>query len=170
MKNRRDFVVAAATALPIAAVSLQSTAASGGGLYERYIEVIRKWKANDLDGVMAHIHEEIVWYPFVGGPPVLGKAAMRKYLEGLAGHRESNDWRVFHHAELGERLFVEGADDYRTDQGVRIAVPYAGVLEYRDGLIIGWRDYADVATVTEMKKSGKIPADVLPLVDRKGEP
>lgn len=169
MKNRRDFVVAAA-ALPAMATAATAATAAPGTLYGRYIDVIRKWKANDIDGVMAHIHDEIVWYPFVGGPPVLGKAAMRKYLEGLAGHRASNDWRVFHHAELGQRLFVEGADDFRTDQGVRIAVPYAGVLEYRDGLIIGWRDYADVATVTEMKKSGQIPADVLPLVDRKGEP
>lgn len=169
MKNRRDFVVAAA-ALPAIATATTAAAGASGTLYGRYIDLIRKWKAHDIDGVMAHIHEEIVWYPFVGGPPVLGKAAMRKYLEGLAGKRQSNDWRVFFHAERGEQLFVEGADDFRTDQGVRIAVPYAGVLDYRDGLIVGWRDYADVGLVGEMKKSGSIPADVLPLVDRKGEP
>ena len=40
-------------------------------------------------------------------------------------------WRIFAHAESGDRLFLEGVDEYRTGDGKRMALPYAGVLEFR---------------------------------------
>ena len=41
-------------------------------------------------------------------------------------------------------VFVERSDDiYRDDDSLIAAVPVVGVIEFRDNLIMSWRDYCD---------------------------
>jgi limonene-1,2-epoxide hydrolase len=49
-------------------------------------------------------------------------------------------------------LFVEGVDEYVTPQGVVVAAPYAGVLEFSGGLVTGWRDYVDVGVIAAQRR------------------
>jgi limonene-1,2-epoxide hydrolase len=75
-------------------------------------------------------------------------------------------WRIFAYAESGDRLFIEGVDDYRTSDGNRVAAPYAGVLEFRGDLIIGWRDYVDLGVVAQQKSGEPLSKQVAGLLDR----
>jgi limonene-1,2-epoxide hydrolase len=173
--DRRTFVTAtgaAAAALPTALALAPGAAAAGRDFdpYRAFLDLVRAWQKHDIDAVLAKMTEDVVWYPAVGAPPVNGKAGVRQVLEQFAPKRREERWKVFHHAVNGDRLFVEGVDAYTDDQGRRIAMPYAGVIEYRGGLIAGWRDYFDIGTLNRMKAGEPVPAILEPLVSRPGEP
>jgi uncharacterized protein (TIGR02246 family) len=177
--DRRRFVggaagaaVAATAAVLAGSVPGEARAAPKAAFdpYEAFLGLIRAWHEHDIDAVLALLAEDIVWYPAVGSPPVQGRDGVRKVLEQFAPKRRQENWKIFHHAVNGERLFVEGVDDYLDDQGRRVAVPYAGVVEYRGGQITGWRDYFDVSTLNRMKAGEPIPEAIVPLISRPGAP
>jgi limonene-1,2-epoxide hydrolase len=137
------------------------------GLFGILQQLILAWQDKDIDRVVAFLHEDIVWHYAAGPmPPVRGKAKAAKLLHGLQGDMHAVQWRIFHYAEAGERLFVEGVDDYTTADGRRVAAPYAGVLEFKDGKIIGWRDYVDLSVIESHKRGEPLSAHVDALIDR----
>lgn len=174
--ERRGFLGAiGAASLATGAVGVTAAVAAEGPVtrhdyYGIYLDVIRAWKTHDAEAVLARMADDIVWYVFVSQPPVKGKADARAMLAKLAPERHAENWRVFHHAVSGSRLFVEGVDDFTDAKDHRIAVPYAGIVEFRDGLITGWRDYFDAGTLDKMKAGGPVPDAIEPLVSRKGQP
>jgi limonene-1,2-epoxide hydrolase len=129
--------------------------------------VIAAWTAGDIDGALAHMHDDIIWhYAAAVAPPARGKAKARKFLVSFKAQITAVRWRLFDHAESGDRLFVEGVDEYDATDGAVVRAPYAGVLDFEGDLIIGWRDYVDVG-VMESQKVGTAPsAWVLALSDR----
>ena len=138
-----------------------------GSRYAILRQVIEAWQAKDIDRVVAHMHDDIVWhYAAAAMPPVRGKAAARKLLERFQTDMHAIQWRIFAHAEAGDRLFLEGVDDYRTSDGRRVAAPYAGVLDFRGDLIIGWRDYVDLGVVAQQKAGEPLSPQVEMLLDR----
>ena len=130
-------------------------------------QVIEAWQAKDIDGVLSHMADDVVWhYAAPALPPVRGKPAARKLLQRFGADMHGIQWRIFAHAEAGDRLFVEGVDDYTTTDGRRVAAPYAGVLEFRGDLICGWRDYVDLGVMDAQKAGEPLSAQVLALLDR----
>lgn len=138
-----------------------------GAHFQTFQKLIAAWKARDVETVLAFMSEDVVWhYAAAAMPPTRGKPAARKLLQRFLGDMHDVQWRIFSHAETGERLFVEGVDEYRTPDGKTVATPYAGVLDFRDGLICGWRDYVDLG-VAAAQKAGEPPSrQVLELLDR----
>lgn len=128
--------------------------------------LIASWRRHDIDAVLPLLHEDLVWHYHVGSKPMRGRAGARRILEVLAQRQKEIGWRIFHLAEVGERLFVEGADVYTTPDGVRIEVPYMGILEFKDGLIIGWRDYVDSAVVARLEAGEARPDFLTALTSR----
>jgi limonene-1,2-epoxide hydrolase len=129
--------------------------------------VIAAWTARDIDGALAHMHDDIVWhFAAAVAPPARGKAKARKFLENFKSELTEVRWRLFDSAETGDRLFVEGVDEFTTTTGAVVRAPYAGVLEFEGDLIIGWRDYVDVAVMEAQKAGGEASAWVMALVDR----
>jgi limonene-1,2-epoxide hydrolase len=111
--------------------------------------------------------DDIVWhYAAPGLPPVRGKAAAEKLLRKLQADMHDIQWRIFAHAESGDRLFLEGVDEYRTGDGKRMALPYAGVLEFRGDQIAAWRDYVDLGVLADQKAGKPFTAQVKTLLDR----
>lgn len=138
-----------------------------GRCYAILQHVIQAWQAKDLDRVLAFMDDEIVWhYAAPAMPPVRGKAAARKLLQRFQADMHGIQWRIFAYSETGDRLFIEGVDDYRTTDGQRVAVPYAGVLEFRGDLIVGWRDYVDLAVIEQQKAGQPLSRQVEALLDR----
>jgi limonene-1,2-epoxide hydrolase len=138
-----------------------------GTRYALLLQVIEAWQAKNVEAVIARLHDDIVWhYAAPGLPPVRGKAAARKLLARFQADMHGITWRIFAHAELGDRLFVEGVDDYTTGDGKRVATPYAGVLDFRDDLIIGWRDYVDLGVIASQKAGGGLSQHVAELLER----
>ncbi len=138
-----------------------------GRCYSTLLKVIETWQAKDVEGVLAHMHEDIIWhYAAAAMPPIRGKAMARKLLSRFQEDMHGIQWRIFAHAEVGETLFIEGVDDYQSTDGHRIAAPYAGVLDFRDGLIIGWRDYVDIGVIALQKTGEPLSKQVLELINR----
>ncbi len=129
--------------------------------------IIAAWKAKDIDAVLGRMHEDIVWHFAVAAePPLRGKAQARKFLTRFGGTMTNIRWRIFDYAESGDRLFVEGVDEFDTTDGLVVAAPYAGVLDFKDGLVIGWRDYVDVGVMAGQQSGKPISDQVKALIDR----
>lgn len=140
-------------------------------LYAILQQVIHAWQAKDIDRALGFMADDIVWhYAVAVMPPVRGKAAARKLLERFQADMHRIEWRIFAHAEAGDRLLVEGVDDYRTAEGRRVATPYAGILDFRGDLIAGWRDYVDLSVMTQQKAGEPLTRQVLELLDREVAP
>ena len=134
---------------------------------ETYKAIIEAWRAKDIDGVLALMDEAVVWhFAAAAEPPAIGKAGARKLLQRMSGDIAALRWRVFDYAQTADRLFVEGVDEYDTIDGVTIAAPFAGVLEFKDGLVVAWRDYVDVGVLAAQRAGAPISAQVKALMDR----
>ena len=135
--------------------------------YEILKTLIAAWSAGDIDAALAHMSDDIVWhYAAAIAPPLTGKVKARKFLERFKAELQEVRWRIFDYAERGDRLFVEGVDEYIAKDGARVLAPYAGVLQFRGDLICAWRDYLDVAVVDAQKAGAPASAWVAALVDR----
>lgn len=79
---------------------------------------------------------------------VTGPAGVRSVLEPFFGRVLENDLQVLRQASQGSTVFLERLDRHRlADRWIEL--PVTGVFEVRDGKITIWRDYFDLATLTQ---------------------
>jgi limonene-1,2-epoxide hydrolase len=129
--------------------------------------LIDAWRSKDIEGVLSFMDEDVVWhYAAAIAPPLKGKAKARKFLEGMAPQVSEVTWRIFDYAERGDKLFVEGVDEYMSVDGRLISAPYAGVVEFRQGKIIGLREYFDLGVVNALKSGEELKEHVRVLIAR----
>ncbi len=129
--------------------------------------LIAAWRRQDVEGVLQYIHDDISWNNSAGlRAPLKGKAEMRKALERMAEGIEESRWRLFDCAEVGDTVWMEGVDEFIGTDGTRVAVPYAGLLEFEDGLIIDWREYFQGQLIEDMRAGKGVSAHVEAMLDR----
>ncbi|HEY2658207.1 MAG TPA: nuclear transport factor 2 family protein [Caulobacteraceae bacterium] len=129
--------------------------------------LIEDWKAGDIDAVLARMTDDIEWhYAAAVAPPLRGKIKARKFLEKFKSELREVRWRIFDHAETGDRLFVEGVDEYVAKDGAVVAAAYAGVMEFDGDLVRAWRDYIDVGVIEAQKAGGLTHPWIATLIDR----
>ncbi|MAK64752.1 MAG: limonene-1,2-epoxide hydrolase [Maricaulis sp.] len=133
-------------------------------LIETVHRVINAWKTGDIETVLDQLDEDVTYHYVVGHKPLEGRDKVRRFLEKFGAGQTEIAWRITHHLEAGNRLFVEGVDDYVDADGVRIQTPYAGVFEFRNGKIWRWRDYVDTGAIAAAKRGEPVPEWVLPLL------
>jgi limonene-1,2-epoxide hydrolase len=135
--------------------------------FETMKALIAAWTAGDIDGALAHMSDDIVWhYAAAVAPPLRGKEKARKFLTRFKSEITEVRWRLFDYAERGDKLFVEGVDEFTTTDGHLVAAPYAGVLEFRGDLIRDWRDYVDVGVMDAQKRGEGRSAWVTEMIER----
>jgi limonene-1,2-epoxide hydrolase len=100
------------------------------------------WNANNLDRVVACLHEEVVYHN-IPLAPIHGRAAVDAYLRGK-GRFDWVDWKLIALAASGATVLTERIDDFSIG-GQRVSLPVMGAFEVVDGLIRAWRDYFDLA-------------------------
>lgn len=138
---------------------------------QQFQAVIDGWKRKDVDFVLAQMTDDIVWHFAAAiAPPAKGKAEARAFIDQFGANIGEVRWRIFHHAEIGDRLFVEGVDEYTTRDGIDIAAPYAGVIEFRGDRISGWRDYVDRGVIEGQKAGKGWSPQVTELIARPAQP
>ena len=129
--------------------------------------VIAAWRKQDVEGVLRQVHENITWNNSGGlRPPIQGKAEMRAALQRMAGEIGECRWRLFDVAEVNGRVWMEGVDEFFNKAGVRIPVPYAGVLEFQDGLIVKWREYFEGRLIDRALAGKGVSPQVEAMLDR----
>jgi ketosteroid isomerase-like protein len=164
--DRRRFVKSAA-AVSLAAGATTAAAKSGKPDYLAVAKaMITSWRAGDLDGMLVHIADDIVWHSHVGSPPLVGKPAMKEFATKLMGMMKDVRWRVFDTAQHRDRLYLEGVDDFVASDGRRIVIPYLGVLVFRDMKVTEWRDYFDRALFDRLKAGEPLPDYLKSLTER----
>mgnify|MGYP001764220455 CR=1 FL=1 len=102
-------------------------------------------EAQDNEAFLQHLTEDVEYVFHVGSRGVTGKDGVRRFLAKYRTIAENVVWRVDRVAESGDCLFIEGYEEY-TDKrtGERIAHPYMGIMEFRDGKVAKWRDYFEM--------------------------
>lgn len=116
--------------------------------------MIDAWKRGDIEGVLSCLTDDVEYHYIVGARPLIGKDWVRKFLDKFGAGQTDIRWRIVNHASQGDKLLVEGIDDYVDADGVRIRTPYMGIFQIRDGKICEWRDYVDTGLIT-LAKSGE---------------
>ena len=165
--DRRDFILAAPLLAGAATATAVSVAAEPQGAHYGAVKgVITGWRRGDLRAVLDLCADDITWYSHVGSPPIVGKAAMEKFMGVLAGQMREVRWRIFHYAEAGDAAFTEGVDDFTSPEGRRVALPYAGIMRFRDGKIVEWRDYFDRGLFDRLKAGEEPPPHIASLAGR----
>ena len=129
--------------------------------------VIHAWRRLDIDGVLSHVHDDLIWNNSGGlNPPLIGKAAMRETLEEFASITKEGKQRLFAWAEVGDTVWMEGVEEIIANDGRHIAIPYAGILDFEDGLIKNWREYFEGRILEDMMEGGEMSPEVAALIDR----
>lgn len=135
--------------------------------FDQFKSVIEAWKRKDVDAVIDAMSDDIVWhYAAAIAPAARGKKEARAFLDKFGAGIGEVSWRIFHYAETENRLFVEGVDEYVTTKGVKVAAPYAGVIEFSGDKISAWRDYVDRGVIDSMKAGNPYPDQVKELINR----
>ena len=163
--DRRTLLIAAAGAL--AASPALSQEKPMPPLYAVQMAIIEAWHHQDVEGVLVHLTDDIVWHNSSGlNPAIRGKSAMRTTLQAMAKVIKTNKWRIFDHAENADRLFIEGVDEFWLTTGEHVAIPYAGVLQFRGARVSEWREYFDGRLSAAMKAGQPITAEQQALISR----
>ncbi len=103
---------------------------------------IAAWNRMDFEAIIAALDEN-VRYHNIPMDPVHGREAVRAYLRG-AWRFEEVDWQLVHIAADGDVVLTERVDNFVIN-GKGVSLPIMGAFHVRDGLIVEWRDYFDLA-------------------------
>ena len=109
------------------------------------------WNANDMDAVLACLHEDVLYHN-VPMEPVHGREAVRAYLARIGGF-DWVDWKLRAIAVNGNVVLTERSDDFGL-RGRTIRLPVMGTFEVEGGLIRAWRDYFDLAMYRRQLEQG----------------
>ncbi len=110
------------------------------------IEAVRQANLDDDDDAfLACLTDDIEYHYHMGTRPLLGKEWVAKFLNKYREVTTDVLWRIDRFAEKDDMVFVEGYEEYTdTRTNERIAHPYMGIFEFRDGKIAKWRDYFEM--------------------------
>lgn len=131
--------------------------------------MIDAWKRGDIEGVLSCLTDDVEYHYIVGARPLIGKDWVRKFLVKFGAGQTDIRWRIVNHASNGDKLLVEGIDDYVDADGIRIRTPYMGIFQIRDGRICRWRDYVDTGLINLAKSGKEFPEWLSRLVQQGGQ-
>ena len=98
-------------------------------------------KARDKAAFLAFFDPAIEYHYHVGSRPLIGVEWVDRFITKYWRDHSQTEWVLVNWAENGDVILTEGREDYVNAAGVSISHPYMGVIEFREGKIIAWRDY-----------------------------
>jgi limonene-1,2-epoxide hydrolase len=124
------------------------------------------WEVGRIDAIVSRFATDAIWHFSAGTkPPAVGHAAIASFLRGYAAIASGSKIQILRTAQSGDTLFFEASDRFQAG-GRSVVVPYAGVVSFRDGLILDWRDYFDRVLVDG---PGTLPGFAHSLLARPGQ-
>jgi limonene-1,2-epoxide hydrolase len=109
---------------------------------------MKAWNNRDLDAIMDHFTEDAAYANVPMGPPNVGKADIRTFIEGFIGMASSIEFVVHNQVEGSNGVVMNERTDILELNDNRVELPVMGVFELEDGKISAWRDYFDMAAFT----------------------
>ena len=104
------------------------------------------WARQDHTEVLELVHDDVVYQNMPFTDVMKGKAAIAGFMAKFGKGMQDIHVDMRHIVEVDNVVFHEGVENY-TRKGRKVSLPYCGVFEFKDGKIIGWRDYFDYATL-----------------------
>jgi limonene-1,2-epoxide hydrolase len=111
---------------------------------QRVRSFIGAWKRNDLDEIMSFFAEDCVYHN-IPLEPVRGLEATRVVLKSFSSMASRVEWVLHQIAENEAGVVLTERTDRFEIGGRWIELPVMGSFELRDGKIVAWRDYFDLA-------------------------
>lgn len=110
-------------------------------------DFIAAWGAKDLERIMSFFAPDAVYTNVPMDPPNRGTEAIRGMIGGFLGMAEDVEFVVHQQAENPSTGVVmnERTDRFKLQDGRWAALRVMGVFELREGRILAWRDYFDMA-------------------------
>jgi limonene-1,2-epoxide hydrolase len=110
-------------------------------------EFCKKWASPDPDELAAYFTEDAIYHN-IPMDPVQGRDAIKEFIIGFTAAFDGIDFQVHRQISDGNVVMNERTDTMRRKDGGSIPLPVMGTFEIVDGKIAKWRDYFDMATVT----------------------
>ena len=104
------------------------------------------WAKQDHAAVMELVHDDVEYQNMPFAEIMRGKPAIQAFMSRFGRGMSNIHVDLRNIIESGDVVFHEGVENYER-KGKKVALPYAGVFEFKDGKIIGWRDYFDYVTL-----------------------
>lgn len=110
--------------------------------YEKMLDFAREGKN---EAFLDLLTDDIEYHYHMTSRPLIGKEWVEKFLNSYNEICKDVDLTIYRHAETDDCLFVEGYEEY-TDlrNNERVAHPFMGIVEFRDGKVAKWRDYFEM--------------------------
>ncbi len=106
---------------------------------------MQAWNNLDIDLVMDHFTEDAAYANVPMGPPNVGKAEIRAFIEGFMATTTEIEFVVHNQVEGADGVVMNERTDMLVMGDVRIELPVMGVFEFDNGKISAWRDYFDMS-------------------------
>jgi limonene-1,2-epoxide hydrolase len=111
-------------------------------------EVVRSfcalWGKGDFDAVVDSFTDDANYHN-IPMDPVIGREAIRGFIDGFTGQAEAVEFQVRHLVAEGNVVLTERVDVFTMAGGKTIDLPVMGTFEVTDdGKISAWRDYFDL--------------------------
>ncbi|MBB5912255.1 limonene-1,2-epoxide hydrolase [Nocardia transvalensis] len=110
-----------------------------------------EWGTGTPESIAEYFSDEAVYHN-IPMEPLAGKAAILEFLRGFIGGFGNIDFVVHHQAEVGNTVLNERTDRFSIGDK-KVELPVMGTFEVRDGKIVAWRDYFDMAPFAAMQQS-----------------
>ena len=112
-------------------------------------DFIASWGAMDVERIMTFFAPDAVYTNMPIDPPNRGHAEIRATIGGFLGMASRVEFVVHHQAEDAARGIVrnERTDRFEMAPGRWAEIRVMGVFEMREGKILAWRDYFDLAEI-----------------------
>ena len=110
-------------------------------------EFCKKWASPDPDELAGYFTEDAVYHN-IPMEAVQGREAIKVFIAGFTAAFDGIDFQIHRQVSDGNVVMNERTDTMRRKDGGEIPLPVMGVFEVADGKIAKWRDYFDLATVT----------------------
>ena len=117
-------------------------------LFERFRAAQQAIIKQDDEAFLDLLTDDVEYHYHVGTRPLIGKEWVQKFLIKYREVTSDAQWVIHNHAENGNILFTEGVEEYFDVRSqMTISHPYAGVIEFRNGKIVKWKDYFEMNSV-----------------------
>ncbi len=119
-------------------------------LFERFRAAQQAIIKQDDEAFLDLLTDDVEYHYHVGTRPLIGKEWVQKFLIKYREVTSDAQWVIHNHAENGNVLFTEGIEEYFDVRSQKtISHPYAGVIEFRDGKIVKWKDYFEMNSIRD---------------------
>jgi limonene-1,2-epoxide hydrolase len=105
-------------------------------------DFLEKWRNRDAEGMANTFAEDGVYENVPEGKPMVGRAAIREWLDGVFGNLSRIEVEIRRIASDGEWVLSERIDDHIAGDK-HMPLPVMNVSRVVDGRLVLFRDYYD---------------------------